>query len=493
MNELTPAPFRAPPQNLEAERSLLGALLMNNRAYERVSDFLLPEHFTDPINARVYEACTRLIEQGRQANPVTLKSYLEHDETIIAAGGIKYLTTLATSVVTIINAGDYGKLIYDLYLRRELIDAGQDLVNAALDVQPDQTATDLIEAQEARLFQLTRARSEEDRMVQAGRAMDEAFEQIHAIRHGLQTTGVPLSLRNFNQALGGLRATDLIYLAARPSMGKSALAGQIGLETAIWAKEQDENRAPDADQPLRGLTVLFSLEMSRDQVAVRWACQKDALSAERARLGKIDMVEYQAFADARTALADLPLHIDDQAALTTTGLRTKLRRLARKQPLCLVIIDYLQLLRSTKAQKSDNRSNEIGMISRDLKALAKEFKCPFLVLSQLSRAVEQRQDKRPLLSDLRESGNIEQDADQVVFIYRPGYYVGQQRPTRRAEEGDDQFTIRQSNWAALAESTAGQAEIIVGKNRHGRVGTFDATWDAETLRFLNRTPDLPYG
>ena len=467
--------FRAPPQNIDAEKALLGAIMMNNRTFERVSDFLLPEHFSDPVNARVYESCVRLIEQGHQANPVTLKTYLERDEQIVAAGGMKYIAALAGSVVNIINAGDYGKLIYDLFLRRQLIALGDDMVNDAFDVIPDDTGLAQIEKSEQRLFDLASSGTFEGGFQTFERALSEALNLAEAAhRREGALAGVTTGLIDLDRKLGGMHKSDLIILAGRPSMGKTALATTIAFNAAEYfhTTENAEDRGKSV--------AFFSLEMSSEQLATRILSERAKISSHEIRTGKLSNDDFAKLVGASQELEVMPLFIDDTPAVTVSAIRTRCRRLARSarkgaadpaaSSLGLIVIDYLQLIAPNRGERSENRVQEISAITRGLKALAKELNVPVMALSQLSRAVELREDKRPQLADLRESGTIEQDSDVVMFVYREQYYLERAEPQPKADESDERFNERFSKWQANCDRVHNIAEVLVAKQRHGPIG-----------------------
>ncbi|MBL8644608.1 MAG: replicative DNA helicase [Rhodospirillaceae bacterium] len=469
--------FRAPPQNIDAEKALLGAIMMNNRAYEKVSDFLLPLHFSDPANAKLYESIIRLLEQGHQANPVTLKTYLERDETIIAAGGMQYIAALAGSVVTIINAADYGKLIYDLHLRRQLIALGDNMVNDAFDVLPEESAMNQIENAEQQLFDLASEGTTEGGFQSFDRALVTALNLAEAAhRREGALAGVTTGLVDLDRKLGGLHKSDLLILAGRPSMGKTALATTMAFNAARYYASTDS--AED-----RGKAVaFFSLEMSSEQLATRILSERARLSSHEIRTGKLSNDDFARLVGASQELNDLPLYIDDTPAVTVSAIRTRCRRLARaarkganadpsRSNLGMIVIDYLQLIAPSRTERSENRVQEISSITRGLKALAKELNVPVLALSQLSRAVEQREDKRPQLADLRESGTIEQDSDVVMFVYREQYYLERAgEPARRPEEKQEHYDTRFAQWQEACERAHNVAEVIVAKQRHGPIG-----------------------
>ncbi len=471
--EATSGLLRSPPQNLEAERALLGALLLNNRAFEKVADYLLPEHFSDPANARIFTAMMKLVEQGHQANPVTLKTYLERDELVIAAGGMKYIAGLANSMVTVINAGDYGKLIYDLFLRRELITIGEDMVNDAFVADIDETASTQIEISEQRLFDLASSGSADGGPKSFGSALKEAISLAEAAhRRDGALAGVTTGLKDMNDKLGGLHPSDLLILAGRPSMGKTSLATNIAFNAAKDFKSTD--RPEDRGKRV----VFFSLEMSADQLANRILAETAKISSHDIRTGKLSNDDFDRLVRASAEIADLPLDIDDTPAVTISAIRTRCRRIARQNKqggesgLGLIVIDYLQLIATSRSERAENRVQEISAITRGLKALAKDLKVPVLALSQLSRAVEQREDKRPQLADLRESGTIEQDSDVVMFVFREQYYLERSgEPQRRDNETSDHHHERIVEWQQRCEQAHNIAEVIVAKQRHGPIGT----------------------
>jgi replicative DNA helicase len=473
--------LRTPPHNYEAERALLGAILMNNRAYERVQEFLLDQHFADPVNGRVYQSCRKLIEQGQQANPVTLKTYLERDDLVVAAGGMKYLATLAASAVTIINTGDYGKLVYDLFLRRELIALGEDMVNEAFDSKPDETANDQIETSEQRLFDLASTGTADGGFKTFGKALADAVilaEAAHRREGAL--AGVTTGLRDLDRKLGGMHGSDLIILAGRPSMGKTALATTIAFNAAMYFKTTE--RPEDKGKQV----AFFSLEMSAEQLATRILAERARINSHSIRTGGLSNDDFSRMVVASQELDQLPFSIDDTPAVTVSTIRTRCRRLARRPGgggLGLIVIDYLQLMAPPRGERTENRVQEISGITRGLKALAKDLGVPVIALSQLSRAVEQREDKRPQLSDLRESGTIEQDSDVVMFVYREQYYLERAEPAQKPDEGGDKFHERHLHWQERCELAHNVAEVIVAKQRHGPIGSVKLHFEADFTHF----------
>ncbi len=469
-------PPRQPPRNLEAEQALLGAILMNNRAYERVSEFLRPEHFSDPVNGRIYEAMATLIERQQIADVVTLKPFCERDEALSAVGGLAYLARLAGSAITIINAEDYGHTIHDAHLRRQLIDLGEQLVNKAHGADLDLSAVDQIEQAEQQLFDLANTGQTEGGFKTLGVAVHAAIQQAEsAFKRAGHVVGVTTGFRDLDAKLGGLHPSDLIVLAGRPAMGKTALATNIAYNAARSRLERGHEEG--------AVVGFFSLEMSAEQLATRLLSERAEIASDRIRRGDIRHEDFGRIVEASHELSRLPLHIDDTPALSVGALRTRARRLQRQHKLGMIVIDYLQLLQPTKGSRNENRVQEISEITRGLKTLAKELHVPVLALSQLSRAVEQREDKRPQLADLRESGSIEQDADVVMFIYREEYYHQRAVPTQRPDEPGDKFNDRMERWQQRAEDVHNKAEVIIGKQRHGPTGTVSLFFDGNFTKF----------
>jgi replicative DNA helicase len=482
--------YRTPPHNIEAEQALLGAILVNNAAYHRVSEFLRPEHFAEAVHGRIFAAIVKLIERGQIANPVTLKNLFDQDGALADIGGAVYLARLAASVVTIINAEDYGRTVHDLYLRRQLIAIGEDVVNAAHDYDLERDARQQIETAEKQLFDLATTGQYEGGFRAFKQALTEAIDMAEAaFKRSGRTTGVSTGFTDLDKLLGGLHPSDLVVLAGRPSMGKTALATNIGFHAA---RAYRATQAPDGRTVAEDGAVIgfFSLEMSAEQLATRILSEESGVASDRIRRGDVSHEDFDRFVQASQRLASVPFFVDDTPALTIAGLRTRARRLMRQQGLGLILVDYLQLLRGGgDGRGSENRVQEISEITRGLKALAKELNVPVIALSQLSRAVEQREDKRPMLSDLRESGSIEQDADVVMFVFREEYYLSRGEPTRRPEETDDKFNERYDRWKERLEQVHGTAEVIIAKQRHGPIGKVTLRFEGETTRFDNFVSD----
>ena len=482
--------LRHPPSNTEAEQALLGAMLINNAAYHRVAEFLLPEHFGNAVHGRIYAAIAKLIERGLIADPVTLKNLFDQDGALADIGGAQYLAQLVNSAVTIINAEHYGRTIHDLYLRRELITVGQDIVNEAFQHDLDDLATEQIERAEAKLFELASSGQAEGGPREFRVALSSAITMAQAaFKRDGKIVGVATGFTDLDKKLGGFHPSDLIILAGRPSMGKTALATNIAFHAAKgYQPARDPDGRIDLIRPAEdgAVVAFFSLEMSAEQLATRILAEESGTSSDKIRRGEVRREDFDKFVMASQRLAAVPMFIDDTPALSIAALRTRARRLKRQHGLGLIVIDYLQLMRpSTARGGTENRVQEISEITRGLKAIAKELNVPVLALSQLSRAVEQREDKRPMLADLRESGSIEQDSDVVMFIFREEYYLSRGEPTRRPEENDQKFNERYAHWKDRSEAVFGTAEVIIAKQRHGPIGTVKLHFEAETTKFDN--------
>lgn len=475
-------PARLPPHNDPAEMALLGAILQSNRAYERVSEFLRPEHFANRIHGRIFDAMGRLIERGQIADAITLRQYFERDAELNEVGGYEYLVELTGSVVSVVNAEDYAKVVHDLALRRELIAIGEEMVNRAFSDSLDEAGTDQIEAAEQKLFQLAETGEVEGGFIHFREAVGKSILIAEAAyRRAGQIAGVPSGFTDLDRLLGGLHNSDLLILAGRPSMGKTALATNIGFNVAREMTRDDAGR--------RCTVAFFSLEMSSEQLATRVLSDATGLPGEKIRRGDLSNEDFEKLVIASQELERVGLFIDDTPAITVTALRSRARRLKRQHGLSLIIVDYLQLMRPSAGMRSDNRVQEVSDITRGLKAIAKELDVPVIALSQLSRAVEQREDKRPQLADLRESGSIEQDADMVLFVFREEYYLARAEPTRRADEDETKFAERYTRWQQQLESVHSLAKVIVAKQRHGPIGDVTLRFDGETTRFSDYIPD----
>ena len=478
--------FRVQPHNIEAEQALLGAILVNNEAYHRVSEFLRAEHFFEPVHARLFECCAQRIGRGQVADPVTLKLLFEADEALRELDGARYLSRLAHAAETIINAADYGHLIHDLALRRGLIGVGEEMVNKGFDRAAEEDGKQQIEAAERALFGLAQEGDTRGEFRPFPQVLGSAIRHIESAWHKVgKVSGVPTDLVSMDEKLGGLQPSDLVILAGRPSMGKTALAVTIAANSAALANATAEEEGAKHRNYVVGV---FSLEMSAEQLATRLLSGKSRIESDRLRRGDISEQEWPALVQASQELGTMPLFIDDTPALSIAALRTRARRLKRTQGLHLLVVDYLQLLRGTGSQSQANRVQEITEITQGLKAMAKELNVPVLALSQLSRAVESREDKRPMLSDLRESGSIEQDADVVMFVFREEYYLSRAIPTQREGEGKEKFDLRYQEWFQRCQAVHNKAEVIIAKQRHGPIGNLQLQFDANFGRFNNLEP-----
>ena len=473
---------RLPPSNQQAEQALLGALLANNKAYERVSEFLAPEHFVDAIHGRIYQAIVRRVEAGQLADGVTLKAEFEHSGVLEEVGGTAYLTQLLTAMVGIINAGEYGRTIHDAWLRRQLIDIGETVVNNAFGAVAELSGADQIEAAEQQLFELATDGGSNGGFITFENALTAAIQGAErAFRRSGHVSGLSTGLRDLDTKMGGLHPSDLMILAGRPGMGKTALATKIAFGAAKTLMA--DARAIDINALPKAQVAVFSLEMSAEQLATRLLSEEARISGDRIRRGDIGQKDFDKFVEVSREISGLPIHIDDTPALTLSAMRTRCRRLKRTKGLALGVVDYLQLMRPAAGTRPESRVLEISAITMGLKALAKELEIPLMALSQLSRSVESREDKRPQLSDLRESGTIEQDADSVMFIYRDEYYLEQKIPKEIAFENGDKFQSAMDTWKQNMAKAHNKADLIIAKQRHGPTGTIQLFFEAEFTRF----------
>ncbi|MGC6471303.1 MAG: replicative DNA helicase [Parvibaculales bacterium] len=487
--QVTPLPtpqdedaYRPLPHNIEAEQGLLGALLVNNDVMDKVEDFLLPRHFHDPVHGRIFEAAIKFIGNGNAVSPVTLKTYFEHDEGLQQLGGTAYLSKLASNATTIINARQYGQTIYDLAVRRELINLGEEMVNTAYDAEIDESPDQQIEQAEQGLYEIAEKGAHQSGFINFQDSVSGAVEMAErAYQREGHLSGLSSGFTGLDNVLGGLQESDLLILAGRPAMGKTSLATNIAFSVAknharAWS-EGNVEELPDGSRKARdgAVVAFFSLEMSAEQLATRIIAEQTEISSGNIRKGDISEDEYGRLYDAARDLQSLPLYIDHTGAIPISTLSARARRLKRQHDLGLIVVDYLQLVRASASSSGDNRVQEISMVTQGLKALAKELNVPIIALSQLSRQVESRDDKRPQLSDLRESGSIEQDADIVMFVYREEYYVLKEEP----QDGTEEHMI----WQEKMEKVHGIAELIIGKNRHGPVDNIKLSFDAKVTRF----------
>jgi len=473
--------IRLAPHNVEVERHLLGAILVNNDTFYRVSDFLLPEHFYLPPHREVYETAAKLIRAGKVASPVTIKTFFPAEATIADLPVVQYLIRLAGDAASIINAEDYGRIVFDLALRRSLIGIGETMVNAAYDSPVDLSPRQQIEDVERSLFELAETGRFDSGFGSFGDALAEAVDMAAAAfeRDG-GLSGLATGLADLDRTMGGLQRSDLVILAGRPGMGKTSLATNIAFNVAQSYRSEtaEDGQVKTIDG---GIVGFFSLEMSSEQLAARILAEQAGIPSSQIRRGAINEDQFARLAEVARQMQHLPLWIDQTGGLTIGQLAARARRLKRQRGMDLMVVDYLQLLAGSGKRASDSRVQEITEITTGLKALAKELAVPILALSQLSRQVESRDDKRPQLADLRESGSIEQDADVVLFVYREEYYLKNRKP----REGTEEFF----QWQAEMDRIAGLAEVIIGKQRHGPTGTVNMQFDADITRFSTLAPD----
>ena len=464
------------PHSIEAEQQLLGAILTNNDLFDRVAQILRAEHFYDPVHARIFETAAARIAKNNLASPVTLKAFLEDDAGLAELGGPAYLMRLAGAAISSFAVRDYAEMIYDLAIRRELIDVGNEIAAKAARVEVQSEPKEQIVEAEQKLYALAEQGQTEQGFQSFLTAVTDAVKVANAAyqREG-GLAGVSTGLIDMDKKLGGLHRSDLLILAGRPSMGKTSLATNVAFNIARAYKKgitsSGEEGAVDG-----GVVGFFSLEMSAEQLASRILSEVAEIPSNQIRRGDFTEGEFRRIVDAAKELEAAPLFIDDTPALPISQLAARARRLKRTHGLDALFVDYLQLVRGTG--RSENRVNEISEITMGLKAIAKELDIPVVALSQLSRQVENREDKRPQLSDLRESGSIEQDADVVMFVFREEYYKEREKP------GDHELD-KMATWQEEMERLHGKAEVVIGKQRHGPIGTVELSFEGQFTRFGN--------
>ena len=456
------------PSNLEAEQALLGSILVNNDIIDEVSTIISPNIFYDPAHVKIYEVIENLNNKGMIANPITLKNFFEKDNMLIEVGGTEYLVKLTRFSGSAKQAVDYAKVIHEMYLRRELVLISDKLSSDTLNANSqEQNAENIIEITEKSLFDLAERGSFSQSFLKFNEALDQTIEMATlAMKSDQGIVGVPTGLTDLDEKLGGLHKSDLVILAGRPGMGKTALATNIAYHAAQNLLSREEKSS----------IAFFSLEMSSEQLSTRILSEQARIKSDDIRRGKVTESEINRYIETSRNIYNLPLYIDETPAITISTLSNRARRIKRLFGLSLIVVDYIQLMRAPNSNnRGDNRVQEVSEITQGLKALAKELKVPVLALSQLSRAVESRDDKKPQLSDLRESGSIEQDADVVMFVYREAYYLENKQPKLGS--------IEHAEWQSKMNDVNGLADIILGKQRHGPTGTVKVEFEGIYTKF----------
>jgi len=463
-------------ENFDAEIAIIGCLLWDNRSYEKIADFLTEDHFTDLNNKKIFSTIKRLLDKNILVTPITLKNYLVEDGHE-KFDNYTYLNQIKDSAPSTQNAYQYAKLLYDLHIKRSLIGIGNLIIQDTVTNENGLEGVELIENAENDLYNLSQTGNADRKHAMFGDALKSAIDVIdQAFKRDGKIAGLPSGLRDLDKKLGGLHNSDLIIIAGRPSMGKTALGTNIAFNAAKKFKEK-ENELGIKYTVDGGKVAFFSLEMSAEQLATRVLAQESKISGDKMRKAELNKEDFKKIAKISSELENLNLIIDDNPILTIPSLRARARRLKRLYNVDLIIIDYLQLMSGSNKGRNDGRVQEISEITRGLKAVAKELNIPIIALSQLSRQVENREDKRPQLSDLRESGTIEQDSDVVMFIFRESYYLERMEPIKRPDEGEDKYNERHQRWRELCEDSHNKAEIIIAKQRHGPIGTIKAHFD----------------
>ena len=454
--------FNELPNNIEAEQSVIGSILITNEIFDEVNTIIKSSNFFDPMHQKIFYAIENLIYKGMLANPITLKNYFENEKDELNIP--EYLVKITKFSTSERQALEYSKIIYDMFVRRELIKISENTIDSAKQKNVDVTGKNIIENSEKLLFDLAEKGSFSSSLIKFDEAMKYTIEMAsNAYKNEEGIVGVPTGLKDLDDRLGGLHKSDLLIIAGRPSMGKTALATNIAFHAA--KKIQDDNK--------QSCVAFFSLEMSSEQLSTRILAEQSKIKSNDIRRGKISEEQFDKFLETSKDIAELPLYIDETPAISIAALSNRARRIKRIHGLDLIVVDYIQLMRATNTK--DGRVQEISEITQGLKAIAKELAVPVLALSQLSRAVEQRDIKKPMLSDLRESGSIEQDADVVMFVYREAYYLERKQP-RPA-------TVEHAEWQAKMNEVSNLAEIIIGKQRHGPTGNIMLEFEAMFTKF----------
>ncbi|MCH2541766.1 MAG: replicative DNA helicase [Alphaproteobacteria bacterium] len=473
-------------QNFDAEIAVIGCLLWDNKSYEKIADFLIEDHFIDLNNKNIFKTIKRLLDKNILVTPITLKNYLEENDKD-SFDNYTYLNQIKDSAPSTQNAYQYARLLYDLHIKRSLIGIGKNIIQDTISNEEDLEGINLIENAENDLYNLSQTGSSDRKYSLFGESLKKAIDIIdQSFKREGKIAGLPSGLKDLDKKLGGFHNSDLIIIAGRPSMGKTALGTNIAFNAAKKFKEKEDEFGNKTTID-GGKIAFFSLEMSSEQLATRVLAEQSKISGDKMRKAELNKEDFKKIAKVSSELENLNLVIDDNPILTISSLRARARRLRRLYDIDMIIIDYLQLMSGSQNVKNDGRVQEISEITRGLKAIAKELNIPIIALSQLSRQVEQREDKRPQLADLRESGTIEQDSDVVMFIFRESYYLERMEPIKKPDEQNDRYNERHQRWRELCESRYNIADIIIAKQRHGPTGAIKTHFDPNFTKFSDLT------
>ena len=473
-------------QNFDAEIAVIGCLLWDNKSYEKIADFLIEDHFIDLNNKNIFKTIKRLLDKNILVTPITLKNYLEENDKD-TFDNYTYLNQIKDSAPSTQNAYQYARLLYDLHIKRSLIGIGKNIIQDTISNEEDLEGINLIENAENDLYNLSQTGSSDRKYSLFGESLKKAIDIIdQSFKREGKIAGLPSGLKDLDKKLGGFHNSDLIIIAGRPSMGKTALGTNIAFNAAKKFKEKEDEFGNKTTID-GGKIAFFSLEMSSEQLATRVLAEQSKISGDKMRKAELNKEDFKKIAKVSSELENLNLVIDDNPILTISSLRARARRLKRLYDIDMIIIDYLQLMSGSQNVRNDGRVQEISEITRGLKAIAKELNIPIIALSQLSRQVEQREDKRPQLADLRESGTIEQDSDVVMFIFRESYYLERMEPIKKPDEQNDRYNERHQRWRELCESRYNIADIIIAKQRHGPTGAIKTHFDPNFTKFSDLT------
>ena len=472
-------------QNIEAEIAVIGCLLWDNRNYEKIADLLNEDHFINKNNKIIFKTIKNLLDKNILVSPITLKNHLENND--IKFDNIKYLNQIKDSAPSTHNVYHYAKIIYELHIKRSLVGIGQNIIQETIENSNELEGNDLIENAENDLYNLSQSGSTERKYSPFSQALKSAIDIIdQSFKRDGKIAGLPTGLKDLDKKLGGLHKSDLVIIAGRPSMGKTALGTNIAFNAAKKFKEEEDEFGNKIIVD-GGKVAFFSLEMSSEQLATRVLAEQSKITGDKMRKAELSKDDFTKIAKVSSELQNLNLFIDDNPVLTIPSLRSRARRLKRIYNIDLIIVDYLQLMSGSSNSRNDGRVQEISEITRGLKGIAKELNIPIIALSQLSRQVEQRDDKRPQLADLRESGTIEQDSDVVMFIFRESYYLERMEPIKKPDEAEEKYNEKHQRWIELCEKNYNTAEIIIAKQRHGPIGTIKAHFDPNFTKFSDLT------